>query len=467
MATLEKAEELEQRVMINAGEQSAQALIRLSGKATQEIVDGGWKFTKGRAAAFQRTLGDMADGIRDRSHEKKWGSEVTVKEFSDTVEGKREIVDVDDDELVGEVRQELRKHGVTFAVERDEEGQHYLHVRGNDASLIAHALERAQERLDGRRLNQEITELGQAAAWVEKQEAPPNDKRAELRNSADYLKASPEEQAEMSTQLESSLAADAQQRIDNNQRGQVPPKVLEAEERGLRGMDVAVELREQAQTLAREGTPPRGAERETPQQETGTPEREAPQREEAAPEQAPTADDLDAHEEAYLNERRESLDHNGADLPEGYVTEQTTPAVPGDVELGPKPLGQYDANLSPAEHMERGREIRDARAWALENDRDALRAYEHGDMGAEHPADSWKHENTLLSKYRGAVADGYKPSATRAEPKFTNSREQSKANIREKIAVLSDRLRNLAGTTAPTRTRGLDAHIEPQKGPRR
>lgn len=454
MATLEKAEELEQRVMINAGEKGAEALMRLPGTLSKLLLAAGAKGGQYIGGKYndlhdhlQNSIDAFADGMRERAHEKKWGSEVTVKEFSDTVEGKREIVDVDDDELVDEVRQELRKHGVTFAVERDEEGQHYLHVRGNDASLIAHALERAQERLDGRRLNQEITELGQAAAWVEKQEAPANEKRAELRNSADYLKASPEEQAEMSTQLESSLAADAQQRIDTNSRGQVPPKVLEAEERGLRGMDVAVELREQAQTLAREGTPPRGAERDTPQQETGTPDREAPQREEAAPEHAqaedrsaPTADDLDVHEEDYLNGRREGLDHKGTDLPEGYATPAVQEATP---ELNPM---QQEASLPEGYE---GRTAPAPSQTAPASDR-AARAPERS------PAPRRDDKND-----RGGHGPG---SPSKDRPKLADHREQSKASVREKIGKLSDRLKQGTGAGALTPERKLGAH---KKGPTR
>lgn len=43
---------------------------------------------------------------------------------------------------------ELRRHGVTFAVERSADGTRYFHVEGRNAELVEHALRLAAARVD-------------------------------------------------------------------------------------------------------------------------------------------------------------------------------------------------------------------------------------------------------------------------------------------------------------------------------
>lgn len=169
MATLDKAEQLEERLVMAAGQQGVSATLRLTTESSKRLARGAgsvmlgtgklvWGVGAGTQRALSESLRDMAEGIRERAHEKEWGSEVPLEEFAESVEGKREVLELEDNELVEEVRQELRKHRVTFAVEQDDQERFYLHVRGNDANLIAHALDRAQERLDALRTRDEPTQ---------------------------------------------------------------------------------------------------------------------------------------------------------------------------------------------------------------------------------------------------------------------------------------------------------------------
>lgn len=192
MATLDKAEQLEERLVMGAAQQGVSGSLRLTAESSKRLAQGTgsvmlgtgklvWGVGADAQRAFSESLREMADGIRERAHEKKWGSEVPLEEFAETVDGKREVLELEDNELVEEVRQELRKHNVTFAVEQDDQERFYLHVRGNDANLIAHALDRAQERLDALRTRDEPTQekdgLDRDEAQEQSHDTPDRDER--------------------------------------------------------------------------------------------------------------------------------------------------------------------------------------------------------------------------------------------------------------------------------------------------
>lgn len=188
MATLDKAEQLEERLAISSAQQGVSASLRLttdtgkrlaqwSGTAAKKTGVGMARTVAYGHEALSESLREMADGIRERAHEKKWGSEVPLEEFTETVDGKREVLELEDNELIEEVRQELRKHNVIFAVEHDDQDRYYLHVRGNDATLIAHALDRAQERLDTLRTRDEPTQDRDEPAQEQAQDTPDREGR--------------------------------------------------------------------------------------------------------------------------------------------------------------------------------------------------------------------------------------------------------------------------------------------------
>lgn len=204
MATLEKAEQLEERLVMSSTQQGVQISLRATSDVAKRLTSWSADATKKMGAGMTRTaangaralseaLQEMAEGIRERAHEKKWGSEIPLEDFAETVDGKREVVSLEDNELVDEVRQELRKHGVTFAVEQDDQDRFYLHVRGNDANLIAHAIDRAQERLDARRLEQEPTVDGETEpSW----------------EGRDHLEADRDAEQDLADQLHEKLSSD-------------------------------------------------------------------------------------------------------------------------------------------------------------------------------------------------------------------------------------------------------------------
>lgn len=127
-------------------------------------------------------------------------------------------------------------------------------------------------------------------------------------------------------------------------------------------------------------------------------------------------------------------------------SQQAEMRTQGSPRAEEKSLGEYNPNLTDTERALRRQEIHAAEKWALEHDADALQAYRHGSMGADHPSDWWKHENNLLSKYRSAVAEGYKPAAAengvqRSRVAGASGPHPMGARLREKISSFTDRLR--------------------------
>lgn len=520
MATLDRAEQLEERFAMAVTQQGVQAVMKIEEAGLRWSV----RTARDLPGTTAQALGDFADRIREdaearreRAHEREFGSEVDLKEFSE-LGGKREVVDIEDDEVLEGVRQELRKHGVTFAVERDDEGNHYLHVRGSDADLIAHALNRVQESLDRERARTPQQEPDTPSEPTPERSPEFQKAHQEAHAYALYVaeQVSDGQSIELTDEQIEQLTTDALRergftpdgaRIESPEQptpdrgsrtGETPTREPRFTTTSFQGegweshtVDKAVALGILDKIPADAEIPGRGLTEDmlsplkdaqgwigtdpdvdraiaekfpdlmTPEQLAVTRAHDGPTPGQAdalaGRDNSAEEAELARREEAYLNARKATPDP----LPEGYESAPTA-----DLHGEPKALGPYDPNLSPAESRERGQEIEDARAWALDNDRDALRAYEYGEMGSEHPADSWKHENTLLSKYRGAVAEGYRPSATPVEPKLTTSREQSKSLIREKIGALVNRISGTSGPNALTQKHGLDAHHHP-KGPKR
>lgn len=74
--------------------------------------------------------------------------QVGLREFNRIADGKREFMPVQDAQIARQFSRELRKHGVTFAVEKQRDGSRTFHVKGRDAGVVEHALATAAARID-------------------------------------------------------------------------------------------------------------------------------------------------------------------------------------------------------------------------------------------------------------------------------------------------------------------------------
>lgn len=142
--SIEQAEQLGQNATVNATRSGFEVSTRAGSQVGKQTVAS----TVAALQAINETLKSHGRG-RKKDDEPKQG-QVSLKEFTRDVDGRREIVGIEDRKLVNEIRTELKRHGVEFAVEhRGSEQTRYFHVRGDDAGIVAHAIERAQERVDG------------------------------------------------------------------------------------------------------------------------------------------------------------------------------------------------------------------------------------------------------------------------------------------------------------------------------
>lgn len=73
---------------------------------------------------------------------------VSLRQFTQLTEGKRDVVKLDDKAVAREFERELKRHGVTWTVEQHRDGSRTFHVQGKDAELIQHALGVAAARVD-------------------------------------------------------------------------------------------------------------------------------------------------------------------------------------------------------------------------------------------------------------------------------------------------------------------------------
>lgn len=140
MATVEQAEQLGQNATINASRDGLEMTVKAGADGVQRTV-----------AALQALNQSLKSHRRDRKKDDEpTQGKVSLKQFTRDVDGRREVVGIEDRRLVDEITRELKRHGVEFAVERrGKEQTRYFHVRGDDAGVVAHAIERAQERVDG------------------------------------------------------------------------------------------------------------------------------------------------------------------------------------------------------------------------------------------------------------------------------------------------------------------------------
>ncbi len=134
MATVEQAEELEQRIAMEVGRDGVHVAARMANYGVGRLLND---LHKVRAAIGGASL--------HRSNES--GS---VRQFAAKVgTAQRDVVTIGDERVLKEMRSELRRQGVDFAVEREGK-ELVLHFRASDAKVLARALDRATERVDAR-----------------------------------------------------------------------------------------------------------------------------------------------------------------------------------------------------------------------------------------------------------------------------------------------------------------------------
>ena len=122
--------------LLSASISIAQDLVKLSVRVAAQTANGSLHAAGAMLTTAHKEL--QTRGER---------GQVGLNKFTQLAEN-RELVNVADADVSRALKAELNKHGVTYAVEKQQDGTVTYHVQGKDVSLVAHALEQAQQRVD-------------------------------------------------------------------------------------------------------------------------------------------------------------------------------------------------------------------------------------------------------------------------------------------------------------------------------
>lgn len=136
---VDKAEAELSQIMARITMATMQSGLRLSATVGKGIVAAPYT----AAAAVWNLSSNL---INKATHPEQ--GKVSLRQFTQLTEGKRDVVKLDDKAVSREFERELKRHGVTWTVEQHRDGSRTFHVQGKDAELIQHALGVAAARVD-------------------------------------------------------------------------------------------------------------------------------------------------------------------------------------------------------------------------------------------------------------------------------------------------------------------------------
>lgn len=164
---VDKAEAELTQIMARITMATMQRGLRLSATVGKGIVAAPYK-----AAA---AVWNLSSNLINKATRPEQGK-VSLKQFTQLTEGKRDMVKLDDKAVSREFERELKRHGVTWTVEQHRDGSRTFHVQGKDAELIQHALGVAAARVD-EKIARGVPEL-QAEQQPVEQEQPQQEQSA-------------------------------------------------------------------------------------------------------------------------------------------------------------------------------------------------------------------------------------------------------------------------------------------------
>lgn len=146
MSGIDNGEEKIERVTSQIAQSGAQVAIQYvstqMGHLTKAVVSKGLRMG---VSSLQWTAAAA----------QKPGGQVSMKELTELPsQTGREVVSLDDKDVMHALEKNLKTNGVHYAIERENIGgqtQYTLHVRGDDAKVVEHSLKNAAETIDAKR----------------------------------------------------------------------------------------------------------------------------------------------------------------------------------------------------------------------------------------------------------------------------------------------------------------------------
>lgn len=127
-------EQLSQRVVTQTVQSGVRLSVNVGAHTTQATM-------KAVAAIWRRA--STSAPVRE-------GGQLSLKDFTRATEGSRSAVKLDDAAVSKAFEHELKKHGVTWAVEKMSDGSRTYHVQGKDLDVVQRSLATAAQRIDER-----------------------------------------------------------------------------------------------------------------------------------------------------------------------------------------------------------------------------------------------------------------------------------------------------------------------------
>ena len=146
MSGIDNGEEKIERVASQIAQSGAQVAIQYvstqMGHLTKSVVGKGLRMG---VSSLQWTAAAV----------QKPGGQVSMKDLSELPsQTGREVVSLDDKDVMHALEKHLKTNGVHYAIEREHIGgqtQYTLHVRGDDAKVVEHSLKNAAATIDAKR----------------------------------------------------------------------------------------------------------------------------------------------------------------------------------------------------------------------------------------------------------------------------------------------------------------------------
>lgn len=146
MAPIDNGEDQMQRVTADVSREATRATARLVTTSGSELA---------------RAMAKAAAAIRAQIAQQRNHGRVSINKLEELSNGRqRDLVTLEDKEVVRELERSLNRRGVSYAIERDTvdgQTQYILHIQGKDANIVADSLERASAMVDARRDRQQGT----------------------------------------------------------------------------------------------------------------------------------------------------------------------------------------------------------------------------------------------------------------------------------------------------------------------
>ncbi|RSX51278.1 PcfB family protein [Bifidobacterium callimiconis] len=131
MGIEENVEGTAKDTLLRAGQGTGKLILKAGAKLAAALIGAGWRVTTAP--------------IRNAIAEHNIGGEISEKQLQATGEDIHQISL--DNESLKAVGKSLRQSGITYAIEKGNDGQYFLHFQGKDADHVEHAVRRAFDKL--------------------------------------------------------------------------------------------------------------------------------------------------------------------------------------------------------------------------------------------------------------------------------------------------------------------------------